>query len=347
MKLSMVGFDGRCVFFQQDNGVQRILLDTSNVYDNHSSVSMGELEPAYGEGRQKEPFSKQLGNALQSLGNRNLGHILMMTLLVKELWKKTRPIRFLRVGGSLADPPDLRTAEMLELFCPDSYLWHMCRDMDGSLPRENILPLPMKTELRPLADGSFDVLFLDDAAGELHPDRIAELLAKLRPSGHFFCLTAQREIADACRKWLPKAECLPLEKGAQFLSHELSYEEWNTAWNMTPQGKLAEKKRMAAHRLEQLQKTVASLDSAGREERKQALLAAEEADKLFAEMYPFLASVEVKALSSQFREALIDWHLGNGDPARVRRCFSALLEDLGRYRDISVDRIHTEMEWDG
>lgn len=342
--MSTVGFDGKWFYFRQNDGLRYLLLNASDIYENHSPVSMGELEPAYGESRQKKPFRETLKESLSSLGSDNMGYILTILLTVKSLWKKPRPYEFLRVGGSLADLLDLRLAEMLDLFCSDSRLWHMCSDIRRPLPKNLLLPMTMESEWLSWTESRFDVLFLDDTAGEISPERMMRLLPALRPFGQFFCLTNGEALIRACQNAMQITR-LTLDGSDSLLIRELSHGEWLNARNATERVPMEERRKEAGKQAHRLKARLETLDVMESDMQGHLLQEGKNFVTLLTELYPILASIDTKAYASRFYEALIDWHLGNGTSAQVRKGFDLLLGELLHYHDIPDYTDHPEKEW--
>ena len=340
--MSTINFDNRLFFYVGNDGKAKLLLDVSDIYGNHSPVSMTGLEAAYGKSRQDRPFLDTLMKHLESLKKKGrMGYVAVMLLMVRELWKKPRAVRVLRVGGSSADGLSTETAEILKAFHPDNLLYCMSRDGIRLLPMDNVFSVPMELKELPLMQQQFAVLLLDDMAGDVSPELVHALLPTLRPFGRFFCLTAREELMAECAKVIPQLEKMPMEGNLCLLTQELSHEDWARAWMETPQGKLEHWKREAARCLELLRVDTERLESCGGGQQEDILRRAKEFEFSVAEMYPSLASIDAKMLATQFREALIDWHLGNAEPTRVKACFAALQEDLRRYHDIG-----NEWEWE-
>ena len=333
--MSAINFDDRCFFYVGNDGRAKLLLDAFDLYGNHSTVSMTEVEPRYGKLRQDKPFLGTLLKHLDTLKEKGrMGYVAVVLLMVRELWKKPHPVRILRVGGSSADALSMETAGILNAFHPDNLLYCMSRDSIRLLPVDNIFSIPMELKELPLLQQQFAVLLLDDTRGEVSPEMVHSLLPTLHPFGRFFCLTAREELMAECLKAMPQVERMPMEGNLCLLTQELSHEDWARAWLETPQGKMEHWKREAARRLELLRVDIERLESCGKGQQEDILRRAKEFEFSVAEMYPFLTSIDGKMLATQLREALIDWYLGNAEKARVEACFAALQEDLRRYHDV-------------
>ncbi|MBQ7479490.1 MAG: hypothetical protein IJT01_11480 [Selenomonadaceae bacterium] len=340
--MSSIKFDNRRFSYVGNDGRAKLLLDAFDIYENHSTISMTEVEPRYGKLRQDKPFLGTLLKHLEPLKEKKrMGYAAVVLLMVRELWKKHHAVRVLRVGGSSVDALSMESAAILKTFHPDSLLYCMSRDGIRLLPVDNIFSIPMELKDLPLMQQQFAVLLLDDTRGEVSPELVHSLLPTLHPFGRFFCLTAREELMAECSKAMPQLEKMPMEGNLCLLTQELSHEDWARAWMETPQGKLEHWKREAARCLELLRVDTERLESCGGGQQEDILRRAKEFEFSVAEMYPSLASIDAKMLATQFREALIDWHLGNAEPTRVKACFAALQEDLRRYHDIG-----NEWEWE-
>jgi len=209
----------------------------------------------------------------------------------------------------------------------------MCDD-DRRAVEKNIMSLPKDMKGVKLMQKQFSALLLDDMKGELEPEVVAEVLPSLRPFGHFFCLTSQNDLKDACFKVLPDADSMYTEGEFFLLEQACPYEEWTRAWENTPEGRMVREKAGLELKMRQLQMDVDDLEFMEERRARRMIQHAKALEFSVAEIYTSLASADAKPLTAQFREALLDWYLGNADMQRVRASFKVLWDDLLRHHDI-------------
>ena len=339
--MGRVIYSGGRFLYCGDDGEQRLLLNALDVYGNHSHVSMVELVPAYEEetGEEKGLFFRTLMEHVKALdGEGRLGYVMVLLLMVRMLWRKQRALHVLRVGGSAVDSLSMHLSEVLEEFDAGSWLYCVSADKAVST-RGNVLTIHGDPRRLPSTGGPrFDVLLLEEEPGGLPRETVRGLLPLLRPFGWFFCMAGEAEVMQACREAVPGMERLHAEGNRWLLTGELSHDAWETAWRVSPQGRLAMKKDELGKRMELLRDQVAGLEFLGRDAGDRLLREAKWLEILLAEVYSSLASVDAKMLAAQFREALIDWRLGNAETERVKRSFAALRADLRRYHDMGIGR---------
>ncbi len=331
--------EGHQFFLETEDGRRHVLLDAWDVYGNHSQVSMGELDSgAYGVGRQREPFFDTMLKYLKSIANEDVRYSVILLLMVKDLWKKPRPLNVLWVGGSAGGGMGLCLAEMLRLFHPESRLCRMV-DHGGELPlTEGVTLLPMELGGIQMAPRQYDVLVLDDTCErEIPTYTVKLLLSSLKPFGSFFCMTSRKGLAAVCSQVMPKLGVLPTGDGKGIFLREFLYEDWSRAYLGTPQGQMEMRTAELRHRMEQTVRGIARLESMGDAERKKLLGGVKDLEVFLTEQYSFLVSTDCKVLATRLREALIDWHLGNAGIARVRTCLEKLKADLRKYDDLRLE----------
>lgn len=340
--MSTIIFDNRRFFYTGDDGCRQLLLDISDIYGNHSAVSMMQVEEGYGQLRQEKPFKAVLMKHLEILkkdADKPFGYVLVLLLLMRELLKKPRPLQVLRVGGSASDLFSLSLAEILQEFHPDSLLCCMSSDDNRSSVVDNIICLPMNMKGVQLKNQQFSALLLDDMGGEIVSETVAGILPALQPWGQFFCLTAKEDLIDACCRALPDVERLNTEGAFSLLVQECTYDDWAKVWGTTSEGRLSQEKMGIGLNLDWLCLEVESLEQMEESRIERMMQHAKELEVSLADIYPSLASVDAKMLAVQFRETLIDWHLGNAGVQRVRAGFAALRDELLRYHDIPCGNV--------
>ena len=331
--MSKVIFDGARFVYTGDDGKSWVLLDLDDVYGNHSAVSMQQkMIDNYGRIRQQGPFRKILVGYIKTLAeNQRLGHIVTCVLILRELLKKQRPFKVLKVGGSSADAFSMALSRILNAFHSDNLLCCMeSGTSSGSTADVLVLPLDMKGVQ--FMRGQFSAIVLDDMQGDL-PDLVAGLLPSLEPWSRFFCMTRRPELLLNCQKLLPEARTLQAEGNFSLLTHICTYKDLLRAFSLTSEGKLIKAKKEIRQRLDSLLMEADCLEYLDRKEAERMMHSAKDLEFSMSEIYSGIASVDAKRLATQFREALIDWQLGNAGAQRVRACLSALREDWLRYEE--------------
>ena len=335
--MSMISFDGRRFFYTGADGKAIILLDAHDVYGNHSAVSMvQQMDASYGQTRQDKPFWGTLMKNLEPLKEqKRLGYILVLLLIMRQLWKKPRPIKVLRVGGSASDAFSEALTNILRAFHQDSLLCCMESGSNAaSAPGVLVLPLDMKGGR--LMQGQFSVILLDDMQGEMRPELVVNLLPLLEPWGRFFCLTDKSELLVTCQNLLSEARTLQAEGSLSLLTQVCTGKDLARVFRLTPEGKLIRAKKEIKQRLESLLIEIESLEYLDGKEVERMMCSAKELESSLCEIYPSLVSVDVKRLATQLREAMIEWRLGNAKVQRVRECLLALWEDWQRYEETGL-----------
>ena len=335
--MSMIVFNTGKFIYTGDDGKRRILLNVSEICGNHSAVGMNQqIGQSRGKAGDEDSFLSALMKhieVLKGIGAGQGGYILLTLLLLNDLCKRPHPVKVLRVGGSSSDLLSLELSKILREFHPDSMLCCMCDD-DRRAVEKNIMSLPKDMKGVKLMQKQFSALLLDDMKGELEPEVVAEVLPSLRPFGHFFCLTSQNDLKDACFKVLPDADSMHTEGEFFLLEQACPYEEWTRAWENTPEGRMVREKAGLELKMRQLQMDVDDLELMEERRARRMIQHAKALEFSVAEIYTSLASADAKPLTAQFREALLDWYLGNADMQRVRASFKVLWDDLLRHHDI-------------
>ncbi|SEH40823.1 hypothetical protein [Selenomonas sp. KH1T6] len=334
--MSMIVFDGERFVYGDDDGRQRVLLNVREIYGNHSAVSMMQNKDAsYGMTRNEKPFINALLEYLEPFKAKGqLGSIHVLLMLIRELLKKPRAIKVLRVGGRLEDAFNLAAADILKAFHADNLLCSISEGA-GTPDAENILHVPLEMKGLQMGCRQAEAVFFDDMGGGISSDMIGRLLPVLRPSGCVFCLTSRGELMDACQKLMPGAERLRAERNLWLLVHELSYSEWEHVWSLTPEGKLAREKVEIVKNMNLLRMDMEVLEFLDGIKVSRLMKTAKDLEISIKDIYIYMASIDAKLLVTQFREVLMDWQLGIAEPKRVRACFEALREELFKYGDIS------------
>ena len=238
--------------------------------------------------------------------------------IVARLLRKPQIHTVLRVGQW--SPLDESLAEILPQFNPSNKLYCLSETRPlGKIPSVNFIFAEGDEFLLP--EKFFDTIIFQN------PQNLKiSVLLSLKDYGKIYFAAQISEVSELLTR---HARAFPLNKKIALFEVEVSPQFRTEIYRHTPQGQLDEKKSAIIQTVEKLPAVMKKFSS-----HKKANVLDEyiseviRAEKILAEIFPALPSINVKFNFNVLKEFLIDLRLGNGSVARVNRQYEILSKDL-------------------
>ena len=321
----MSGLDlDRCrSYATRTDGTRTCLVDTDDLYANHSAVPMVEdVLEADGSSAVALQHDRMLQALLSRLAPEEPAWRVLLLLLWRKLLEKERPLRILWAGG----PAHAWEAELLAplpQFHARTRLWRL----NGASPRSGGADVHMEWNALLLPVQDIDVLIVEDDGEHVPLAAAAALFSAVKPWG--LVLAASRdaswhEAAGACGQ-ADAYRAGEREEDGVITCATLVPLVADALREASPAGAAASLAAAVRERLTLAASCMAEPPSA--EAAETLCETARQVEQMIVQLFPSLHSQTMKYHVSEWKRALIAYILGHGAWTEVQDAFAALRAD--------------------
>ena len=305
-------------YILQEGENSALILDVRNPLANKSRVHSHIFTETGGV---NYPLSEMVNASAKKIFKQtvdSMSEALIYLRTVARLLQKAQIHTVLHVGQW--SPLDESLAEILPQFNPANKLYCLSETRPlGKIPSVNFIFAEGGEYLLP--EKFFDTIIFQE------PQNLKiSVLLSLKDYGKIYFAAQISEVSELLTR---HARAFPLTEKIVLFEVEVSPQFREKLYRHTPQGKLDEKKSAIIQTVEKLPAVMKKFSS-----HKKAHVLDEyisevvRAEKILAEIFPALPSINVKFNFNVLKEFLIDLRLGNGSAARVNRQYEILSKDL-------------------